>query len=150
MPVCPTCGNTVEPHTTVCPFCERRIRQRGGRKRRPASPVHVVNLEAGMPSSQEALVRLRNALNTARQRGKKVVKIIHGYGSHGVGGTLCHVVRRELNAQVRRGVARVVIRGEDFHAANPSLDMVLAMYPALRDDPDFNHRNEGVTLVVLL
>nr|WP_290668585.1 Smr/MutS family protein [Ardenticatena sp.] len=149
MPVCPTCGNRVEPYTTVCPFCERRIRRRGRRGYRPRSPMHVVNLEAGMPSAEEALVRLRSALTTARQRGKRIVKIIHGYGSHGVGGTLRHVVRRELNAQTRRGAIRLVVRGEDFHAANASLDMMLAMYPALRDDPDFGRRNEGITIVLL-
>ena len=43
--------------------------------------ISIINLEAGMPTVKLARSRLNQGLQSARMRGEKAVKIIHGYGS---------------------------------------------------------------------
>ena len=48
----------------------------------------TISLEDGMPSIPEARGRLTRELHVARVSGLVLLKIIHGYGSSGVGGDL--------------------------------------------------------------
>lgn len=50
--------------------------------------ISIINLEAGMPTVELARSRLNQGLQSARMRGEKAVKIIHGYGSTGRGGKI--------------------------------------------------------------
>ena len=60
--------------------------------------IKTVNLKDGLPSVEQARTRLRAEIETAQGNGLKLLKIIHGYGSHGVGGEL----RLALQATLRR------------------------------------------------
>ncbi len=53
--------------------------------------ITVVNIEKGMPTAKDAMLRLEQALRTARAKREPAIKIIHGYGSSGRGGA----IRRE-------------------------------------------------------
>ena len=55
--------------------------------------VVELNLENGSPTIQAALQKLKNALSTYKGQGFKVVILIHGYGSTGVGGGIRTAVR---------------------------------------------------------
>ncbi len=50
--------------------------------------LREVNLEAGMPFVDQAIKRLTFELHQSRRQGFAAVKIIHGYGSSGVGGKI--------------------------------------------------------------
>jgi len=75
------------------------------------SPMKVINLEEGMPRVNEALLRLERELTLARQQGYAVVKIIHGYGSSGVGGTLRTEVQKWLRQRSAQSQIRAFIPG---------------------------------------
>src|SRR5512140_476676 len=51
-------------------------------------PIKIIDLEDGMPKVEEARLRMQRELQVARQQGYAAVKLIHGYGSSGVGGSL--------------------------------------------------------------
>ena len=53
-----------------------------------AASILTINLEQGMPTVEQAKQRLIAELGRARASGTKAVKLIHGYGSSGVGGKL--------------------------------------------------------------
>ena len=55
--------------------------------RKPA-PIKIIDLEEGMPTVEAARLRMQRELQLARQQGYAAVKLIHGYGSSGVGGSL--------------------------------------------------------------
>ena len=55
--------------------------------RKPAR-IKIVNLEDGMPTVEEARLRMNYELQNARREGCAAVKLIHGYGSSGAGGAL--------------------------------------------------------------
>lgn len=50
--------------------------------------MRTLNLEAGFPSVDDAQRRLLAEMQSARQDGLRVLKVIHGWGSSGEGGKL--------------------------------------------------------------
>lgn len=80
--------------------------------------VKEINLEEGMPTCGEALLYLKNEIQSSKQSKYKCLIIIHGYGSSGKGGKIREKARQWLNAQVRNGKLKTVINGEDFNIFN--------------------------------
>jgi hypothetical protein len=111
--------------------------------------LRTINLEAGLPSLDEARRKLLTEMEKARQQGVKLLKVVHGYGSSGGVGTLCVGIRKSLRLRVKEGKAVTVVPGERFSSdANESRDLV-NRYPGLRSDRDFNRMNPGITVVEL-
>ena len=109
----------------------------------------IVNLAEGMPTVAQALLRLERGLSLARQERATLVKLIHGYGSKGVGGRLREEVQSELMRLKRNGQIHGYIPGEEFRASNAESWALVQSHRPLRDDHDFNRGNRGITLVVL-
>ena len=111
--------------------------------------IHVANIKADMPTADKVPQRLTFALKTGERLGVKAVKIIHGYGSTGPGGRLRTVTRRELASRKSRGLIRDFIIGEEFSIFHHATLQAFALCPALRQDPDLDRHNNGVTIVLL-
>ena len=104
-------------------------------------------IKAGLPTVEEAVVRLQRELQEARRRGVRVLRVIHGYGSCGKGGRLRTALRRWLeDEQAARAVGRVV-PGESWEIFDPTSLGLLEDYPELRADADLGRQNAGITLV---
>lgn len=114
-----------------------------------ANKVKQVNLEQGMPSVPVALRRLESELYTAKRLGFAAVKLIHGYGSSGVGGKLRVAVRQELEKRRRLGQLTAVIPGEKFSIFEEETRLALNRCGSLRQDRDLDRYNNGVTFVLL-
>jgi hypothetical protein len=145
---CDTCGNEIPDASTQCPFCESR--QSPGR--RPAGPreqVRTINVEAGMPNVDEALVRLERELWQARQSGVHVIWVIHGWGSSGTGGRLRLACRAFLQREMTAGRVKRVIAGDDYsRTANMGRDLQ-GRCRDLRDSERSDRHNPGITFVEL-
>jgi hypothetical protein len=76
--------------------------------------IKTVNLKSDMPSVQEALQRLDREMALARQQKQQVVKLVHGYGSTGVGGDIRIAVQRRLHDLAEAGQIRGCIFGENW------------------------------------
>jgi hypothetical protein len=107
-----------------------------------------MNIEAGMPSLAEAIVRMNQFINTAQHSGMRVIKIIHGYGSSGVGGRLRSGLRQELAKRKQSGKIKDFIPGERFGVHEETL-LYLHQYTQLKVDPDFSMNNPGITVILL-
>ena len=114
-----------------------------------ARAIEVVNIKEDMPSVDEARRRLKDEIERARARGVGVLKVVHGYGSSGVGGALRGALRKSLSLRKKEGLIREVIHGEKWDIFDPRVTAVLDRFPSLRRDPDLARSNEGVTIVVL-
>ena len=111
--------------------------------------IKLVNLEDGMPSVEQARVRLNSELSIARKSSVKVLKIIHGYGSSGVGGDLRIGLQATLRQMAGRGEVRACIFGENWRKSDESAWALLKQFPELKEDRDLAKGNRGITLVVL-
>ena len=115
----------------------------------PPLSTRVVNLEDGFPKASEALLRLDRAITEARRDGIALLKLIHGYGSKGVGGTIKEEVANALARHKRNSLIRDFITGEDFRISNQSTWDLLKRSPELKQDRDLSRNNRGITLVIL-
>jgi hypothetical protein len=111
--------------------------------------IKTLNVEAGYPALEEARKLVIDEIKRARREGVRVLKIIHGYGSSGVGGKLCHGLRKSFGLRKKEGVIKDFIAGEDFSIFNERVLILLETVPELRADPDLQATNEGITLLWL-
>jgi hypothetical protein len=92
------------------------------------SVVRVFNVEADLPTVDEARRTVMEEIRRAKREGARVLKIIHGYGSSGKGGALCIGLRKSFKLRKKEGVIRDFVAGEDFSIFN---DTVLTMLEAM-------------------
>lgn len=111
--------------------------------------LRELNIKAGMPTVDEARRILIESLETARSGGVRVLKVIHGYGSSGVGGKLRGALRRSLELRKKEGAIKGLIKGEDWSIFNEEARGLCDRFPFLRDDQDYNRENPGITIVEL-
>ena len=76
------------------------------------------------------------------------LKLIHGYGSSGVGGKIRVAVRQELAARRAKGEIADFIAGEEFSIFHEGTRRALVKCEVLRQDRDLDRYNNGVTFVV--
>ena len=118
--------------------------------RQPArSSIRTVNLKSDMPSVNEAVNRLEGEIALARREKVALLKIIHGYGSSGVGGDIRIAVQKRLREIMEAGQIRGCIFGEDWRKGDDASWTLLRHWPELKDDPHLGRRNQGITIVVL-
>lgn len=111
--------------------------------------IKTINLEEGLPTVEQARARLRSEIDMARSRGFKLVKIIHGYGSHGVGGDLRFALQATLRQMANAGEIRDCIYGENWRKSDDRSWKLLKQMSELKNDPDLGKGNRGITIVVL-
>jgi hypothetical protein len=111
--------------------------------------LRIINLEKGMPTADEALKRLNEALDAAKKDGVKALKIIHGYGSSGLGGILRTRIQKSLANRRNQGKIRACVFGDKWNSFEEVARSILEDCPELRKDTDFNRGNDGISIVLL-
>lgn len=114
-----------------------------------ANDFAVINIEEGRPTADVAIKRLKSELVRVKAQNVKVVKLIHGYGSSGVGGILKTVVRRELEQMKKRGTIKLYVPGESFEIFNIDTIKILDSSSSMKNDRDLGRYNSGITMVLL-
>ena len=108
-----------------------------------SSRIQVLDV-AHPPRSQESV---EEALDAVLRRGSpRAVKVIHGYGSSGKGGSTRLVVRNW--AYVHRKKIRSTIPGEEYSRFDPRVQELCGL-EGFPDDPDLDASNPGITVLHL-
>ena len=100
-----------------------------------------------MPTLDEARRLVIAEIRRAKRDRVRVLKVIHGWGSSGKGGTLCVGVRKSFRLRQAEGVIKDFVPGEKFSIFNRQVLALLEAVPELRGDPDLEATNLGVTFV---
>lgn len=111
--------------------------------------MKTVILKEGMPSVEQARARLQDEIQLARQSGIKVLKVVHGYGSTGVGGDLRIALQSTLRQMAERREIRDCIYGENWRKSDERSWALLKQMPELKADGDLGRGNRGMTLILL-
>ena len=111
--------------------------------------MRTFNVEAGMPTPDEARRLVIAEIKLPKRDRARVLKVIHGYGSSGTGGRLCVGLRKSLGLRKKEGVIKDFIAGEDFSIFDDTVLALLEAVPELRGDPDLGASNEGVSIIWL-
>ena len=109
----------------------------------------TVNLEIGYPTVEEARRTLRSELERLKARKAVAVKIIHGYGSSGIGGALRKGIRASLNKRKKEGMIQAVIFGENWSIFDPLARKLLDSCPELAKDRDMGSSIPGISIALL-
>jgi hypothetical protein len=112
-------------------------------------PIKIIDLEDGMPQVEEARLRMQHELHVAREQGYRAVKLIHGYGSSGVGGSLRIELQKDLQRLAGSGDIRSFISGEDWRISDEKTWELLNRYPEWKRDSDLGKNNKGISIVLL-
>ena len=107
------------------------------------SAIRTFNVEAGLPTLDEARRLVIEEIKRAKREGIRVLKVIHGYGSSGKGGALCFGLRKSFRLRKKEGAIKDFIAGEDFSIFNDRVLALLEAVPELCGDPDLGAINEG-------
>ena len=102
-----------------------------------------------MPPVYLALQRMERELALARQTHAQLLKLVHGYGSSGVGGDIRIAVQKSLMAMVQSGQIRSCIFGENWSKSDDTAWRLLQSHPRLKTDSDLDRDNRGITIVVI-
>jgi hypothetical protein len=111
--------------------------------------MKTVNLKDGMPLVHQALSQLDRELALARQQGHSVIKLVHGYGSSGVGGEIRFAVQNRLLEMIARGEIRACIFGENWTKSNEQTWALIQKNSELKQDHDLGRKNLGMSIVLL-
>lgn len=102
-----------------------------------------------MPKVEQARLRMDRELHLARSQGFVAVKLVHGYGSSGVGGALRTELQKELRRAKRNGTILAFVPGENWRISDEATWEMLTRYPEWKQDPDLGKRNQGISIVLL-
>ncbi len=109
----------------------------------------VINLKTNSPSVGEAIANLDIEINICKLSNVKVLKVIHGYGSHGTGGAICLAVRKFLRNQIKQKKIKDILLGNEWDLSNQKCFNLLENLKDCYRDEDLNKLNPGITIVVL-
>jgi Smr domain len=111
--------------------------------------VVTLNLETGYPTVEEARQMLKAEMEKCRSRKVTAIKVIHGYGSSGVGGALRQGIRKSLVSRRKEGGVRAVVFGEKWSIFDSIAQSMLEQCPELGKDKDLFSSNPGISIVLL-
>jgi len=109
----------------------------------------VINIESGMPTVEVGQKRLYLEIITARNQRVKALKVIHGYGSHGVSGRLKKGILQYLTTKKKDGLVKAFVPGEEWSIFNEATRDILEQCDDLRKDTDLGSSNPGITIVLI-
>jgi len=111
--------------------------------------LKTTNLEEGHPSIASASSRLLDQLRLACEQNYAAVKVIHGYGSHGIGGELRIAIQGMLARMAQSGDIAAFVAGEEWRISDETTWRLIQRYRELKQDRDLGKGNKGVSIVVL-
>lgn len=111
--------------------------------------MRTVNFKELRISVEDCEAILDIEIENAKKEGLNALKILHGYGSHGVGGVLLTKTRRVLQDFKRKKKIKDFFNGDKWNLFDKSTLQILQDDKYLDLDEDLNKNNPGITIVVL-
>lgn len=98
---------------------------------------------------RQALKILNLEIERAKSAGVFCIKVVHGYGSTGVGGKIKIKLVEELKRKKNNGDIKDFIQGKDWSIFNEKTRMVLDKVRGARNDEDLDKFNIGITIIIV-
>ena len=109
----------------------------------------IVDLKKNSPPLDVALAQLEIEIEQASFAGEKVLKVLHGYGSHDKGGVILTHCRKQLSGMKKQKKIDDFFFGEKWNVFDQTTKKLILQNKSLADDEDLNKNNPGITIVVL-
>jgi len=110
----------------------------------------ILNIKKNNPSCNEALALVENEIEIlAFQKEIDVLKIIHGYGSSGIGGEIKNKLKTKLEFLKKQKKILSYCPSEKFCNLWKDYSIFIKKFPELSIDYDIKNQNPGTTLIFL-
>ena len=111
--------------------------------------VLEIDIKSNNQTCLMAVAQLEIEIDACKLGGFKALKVIHGYGSHGVGGA----IKKEIHARLKQMKAQKLIFDyiscEQWTHSNPKRSTAIKQCDELLADSDLMMLNSGVTIVLI-
>ncbi len=111
--------------------------------------LRLIDLKTEGYSVEYALAILEIEIESAKKEGLVALKVLHGYGSHGVGGAIMLAVRKNLALWKRSGFIADYFGGEKWDFFDKDTQKILMQDKSITGDSDMGHSNPGITIIRL-
>lgn len=111
--------------------------------------VLYIDVKSDMQTCLMAVAQLENEIDACKLGGFNALKVIHGYGSHGVGGAIKQEIHKRLKEMKAQKKIDDYIPCETWTQNNPKRDKAIKACNELLADSDLYMLNSGVTIVLI-
>ncbi len=111
--------------------------------------LRLINLKDGVYSVELAIATVEIEIEQAKKEGLVALKILHGYGSHGVGGVIAQSLRKELFHWKKEGFIKNYFGGDCWNMFDKQSQNILLKDKSIFNDPDIGNSNPGITIIEL-
>ncbi len=111
--------------------------------------MRLIDLKQNSPTVDYALAITEIELEAAKKEGLVAVKVLHGYGSHGRGGTILVELRRQLQRWKKQNLIKDYFGGDKWNMFDPTTLEILQKDKTIYGDEDLNKANPGITIIYL-
>ena len=109
----------------------------------------TIDIKSEKQTAAEAIAQFLVEVEAYKKGGFKVMKVIHGYGSHGVGGAIRTAFLIECQNLKNRGKIEDFICCDKWIDKNPVKKIAINYCPDLMADSELYRINPGCSIVVL-
>ena len=106
------------------------------------------NVKEDKPTVELALANIEIEIERCRSEGVLVLKVIHGYGSHGTGGEIKRNLERWLVVKKKQGFIKDFVKGTEW-PTSPKAEKIKKYCPDVLGDMELYFINPGYTLIVI-
>ena len=111
--------------------------------------VLYIDVKSEMQTCLMAGAQLEIEIDACKLGGFNALKVIHGYGSHGVGGAIKQEIHNRLKQMKSQNKIKDYIPCEKWTPNNPKRKMAIECCDELLADSDLRMLNSGVTIVLI-
>ena len=111
--------------------------------------VLYIDVKSDMQTCLMAVAQLEIEIDACKLGGFNALKVIHGYGSHGVGGEIKKSIHLRLKQMKAQKLIKEYIPCEKWTPNNPIRNMAVKCCDELLADSDLRMLNSGVTIVLI-
>lgn len=109
----------------------------------------VINVKNDMPNVDWAVHLLDTEIIDSKALGNKIIYVIHGYGSNGVGGAIKEKFFNYYPELKKRKIITDYVFGENWSYNNEVVKYIIKFAPELIVDNSLNLRTSGVSVLLI-
>ncbi len=109
----------------------------------------TIDIKSEKQTVAEAIAQFLVELDAYKKGGFKVMKVIHGYGSHGVGGAIRTAFLKKCQDLKNRGIIYDYTCCDKWIDKNPTKKIAINYCPDLLADSELYRINSGCSIVIL-
>ncbi len=109
--------------------------------------MKTLNLEREKYTVDHAIAMIEIEIENAKREGQVAIKVVHGYGSHGVGGAILLALRPRLVQWKRSGFIQNFFFGDKWNLFDADTQRILQKDKSIYGDRDFYTSNPGITII---